>query len=168
MSLYSYKQVESKECQTTSSEDFEKYVVERISFSSSYDTNVEEVKMIHVFLHTSRNPKAKLLFLHGLGNRNLSYLMWFAKHFASHDLATVFMVMPYNAIRASADLAAGKYYMEAILDLFKMRFRLGGQNDHFHDQSNSCEGRYRMYRESKTLSELDSESRFTLLVAWRS
>ncbi len=37
-----------------------------------------------------------------------------------------------------------------IQDLFKTRFRLGGRNDHFHDQSDSCEGRHRTCRESES------------------
>ena len=37
-----------------------------------------------------------------------------------------------------------------IQDLFKTRFRLGGRNDHFHDQSDSCDESHRMCRESES------------------
>lgn len=123
MSFYSYRQINPKEYKIISSNKVKKYTVEQITFPSPYDTDVEEAKNVYVFLHVPPNPKAKLLFLHGLGDRNLNYLMWFAKYFASHSIATAFMVMPYNAMRASADLPAGKYYMEASTAKAVERFR---------------------------------------------
>lgn len=113
MSLYSYEKIDPGKYETVSESKRKAYTVEHLIFPSPYAADVEEAKTVHVFLHTPPSPKGKLLFLHGLGDRNLDYLMWFARYFASHSIATAFMIMPYNGIRASADLPAGRYYMEA-------------------------------------------------------
>ncbi len=123
MSLYAYKKVDPRKYKTLTTEKKKKHALEHVTFPSPYDTDIEEAKTVHVFLHIPPNPKAKLLFLHGLGDRNLDYLMWFAEYFASHSIATAFMVMPYNAMRASPDLPAGKYYMEASTARAVERFR---------------------------------------------
>ena len=49
--------------------------------------------------------------------------MWFAQYFASHGLATAFMIMPYNHMRASKKYPAGSYYMEADTAKAVERFR---------------------------------------------
>ncbi len=121
--LYDYDKTDTSNLKVLSIEKKERYTFEHLIFPSAYETDVEEAKNVHVFLHTPFEVKGKVLFLHGLGDRNVRYLMWFARYFASHSLATAFMVMPYNHMRASKEVPAGKYYMEADTRKAVERFR---------------------------------------------
>ncbi len=121
--LYDYDKPDMKKMEVLSKEKCEMYTVEHITFPSPYPTNVLEAKKVHVFLHTPNEVRGKVLFLHGLGDRNVDYLLWFAKYFALHGLATAFMVLPYNHLRASKTYPAGLYYMEADTAKAVERFR---------------------------------------------
>ncbi len=122
--LYDYDKIDMSGAKVISVERKEAYTVEHIIFPSPYPTDVEEAKKVHVFLHLPiSHSKGKVLFLHGLGDRNIRYLMWFARYFASHGLITAFMIMPYNHIRASKEYPASSYYMEADTAKAVERFR---------------------------------------------
>ncbi len=122
--LYDYKKPDILKTKTLSADNNGTHTVEHICFPSPYPTDVEEAKEVHIFLHIpSSQPKGKILFLHGLGDRNVKYLMWFAQYFASHGFITAFMIMPYNSIRASKEHPGGSYYMEADTAKAVERFR---------------------------------------------
>ncbi len=123
--LYDYEgKCMSKEVERISENEHENFIFEHLNFPSPYPSEIEESKKIHVFLYVPRKEiKGKILFLHGLGDRNVDYLMWFAEYFACHGLATAFMVLPYNNIRSSKRYPNGIYYMEADTAKAVERFR---------------------------------------------
>lgn len=71
-----------------------------LKFDATYEPDVPESKRIHVFHFTARRPWLKLLFLHGIGNSHVRYLIWFGERFAAKGVDTYFMIHPYHLQRA--------------------------------------------------------------------
>lgn len=79
-----------------------------ISFDAVYEPEIEESKRIYVYNFQPEKPWANLIFLHGIGNGNIPYLLWFGKYFQRHGVETFFMVLPYHEKRAKPDWSGGE------------------------------------------------------------
>ena len=79
-----------------------------LSYDAVYEPDIPESKRIYTYRFRASNPWAKLIFLHGIGNGHVPYLMWFGEYFASNDIETFFMIHPYHMQRAKPGWNGGE------------------------------------------------------------
>ncbi|MEJ5228859.1 MAG: alpha/beta hydrolase [Pseudothermotoga sp.] len=79
-----------------------------ISFDAVYEPEIEESKRIYLYSFELKNPWMNLIFLHGIGNGNIPYLLWFAEYFKRYGIQSFFMVLPYHEKRAKPDWYGGE------------------------------------------------------------
>lgn len=79
-----------------------------VSFDAVYEPVVEESKRVYVYEFLANEPKLDLIFVHGIGNRNISYLLWFAENFKNHGINTYFLILPYHWFRAPSSWRGGE------------------------------------------------------------
>ncbi len=79
-----------------------------LSFDAVYESDVEEANRVYVYEFLAEEPKLNLIFIHGIGNRNISYLLWFAERFKAQHINTYFLILPYHWFRAPRDWRGGE------------------------------------------------------------
>ncbi|WP_232503772.1 alpha/beta hydrolase family protein [Thermotoga profunda] len=79
-----------------------------ISFDAVYEPDVPESKKIYVYAFQPKDPWVNLIFLHGIGNGNIPYLLWFGKYFERYGVQTFFMILPYHENRAKPQWNGGE------------------------------------------------------------
>lgn len=57
-----------------------------LTFNTVYEPDIPESRKIYVYQFHAQNPKMILLFLHGIGNGHVTYLMWFGEYFAKKNV----------------------------------------------------------------------------------
>jgi len=67
-----------------------------LSFDAVYEPDVPESKRVLVHYYKAENPWMNLIFLHGIGNGHVRYLMWFGKYFAKRGINVYFLIHPYH------------------------------------------------------------------------
>jgi pimeloyl-ACP methyl ester carboxylesterase len=87
-------------------EKTEKY--ELLSYDTVYEPDIPESKKIYTYRFRATNPWAKVVFLHGIGNGHIPYLMWFGEYFASKGIETFFVIQPYHMQRAKPNWNGGE------------------------------------------------------------
>lgn len=70
-----------------------------VSFDAVYDPAIPQSKRVYVYVYKAKKAWMNLIFLHGIGNGNIPYLLWFAEYFKLHGINTFFMVLPYHERR---------------------------------------------------------------------
>ncbi|MDI3517712.1 MAG: hypothetical protein PWP37_1647 [Thermotogota bacterium] len=58
-------------------------------------------------------PFHELIFLHGIKNGNIPYLMWFAERFALYGVRTWFLILPYHGERAPDGWEGGEPFFSS-------------------------------------------------------
>lgn len=86
--------------------DFENYSL--ISFDSAYEPKIAESKRVYIYNFKPQNPWIYLIFLHGIGNGNIPYLLWFAEYFKRYGIETFFMILPYHERRSKPQWSGGE------------------------------------------------------------
>ncbi|MBO8161010.1 MAG: alpha/beta hydrolase [Thermosipho sp. (in: Bacteria)] len=93
-----------------------------VKFSAPYNPEISESKTVVIFEYLSSLPKANLIFLHGIGNGHIPYLMWFAEKFKEYSFNTYFLVLPYHLFRAPNDWKGGEPFYSASPKKCTIRF----------------------------------------------
>lgn len=81
-----------------------------ITLDAPYEPDVGESKRIYIYDFNTESPVENLIFLHGIGNGNIPYLMWFGKAFKKYRIRTYFLILPYHGPRAPEDWEGGEPY----------------------------------------------------------
>lgn len=84
----------------------EKYSI--LSVDTVYEPDIPESKRIYIYQYRTKDPWLTMIFLHGIGNGHIAYLMWFAEQFAKHGIETFFMIHPYHLQRAKPEWNGGE------------------------------------------------------------
>ncbi|MFN6991181.1 MAG: alpha/beta hydrolase [Fervidobacterium sp.] len=79
-----------------------------LTFNTVYEPDIPESRKIYVYQFHAHNPKMILLFLHGIGNGHVPYLMWFGEHFSKKNVEVFFLIHPYHMQRAKPDWNGGE------------------------------------------------------------
>ncbi|MGC8955840.1 MAG: alpha/beta hydrolase [Fervidobacterium sp.] len=87
-------------------EEKENYTI--LKFTAVYEPDIPESKTIYVYQYHAQNPWMALIFLHGIGNGHVPYLMWFGEKFAKHGIETFFLIHPYHRERAKPEWEGGE------------------------------------------------------------
>ncbi len=107
--LYDYKKakVDAKENFLGTEDHVKKY---KIQYKSFIETPYEEANNVagYLFLPEERKTDSALIFLHGMGDRNLVPLSWFPKNFAENGIPSFLMILPYHFERTPKGMKSGK------------------------------------------------------------
>jgi len=79
-----------------------------LSFDAVYEPDVPESKRVLVHYYEAKNPWMNLIFLHGIGNGHVRYLMWFGQYFAKHGINVYFLIHPYHLERGKPEWTGGE------------------------------------------------------------
>jgi len=79
-----------------------------ISFDAVYEPQIPESRRIYLYTFETTKPWTNLIFLHGIGNGNIPYLLWFGEYFQRHGIQTFFMILPYHERRAKPEWVGGE------------------------------------------------------------
>jgi len=90
-------------------EDFDEYV-----FNSPYEDIFYNFKKSTFYLFKPEKfVKGDIIFLHGIGNGNIPFLMWYARYFRKLGYRTSFVIMPYHLSRTPEGEKAGDTFYSA-------------------------------------------------------
>ncbi len=95
---------------------------ELLEYDAPYEPEIPQSKRIRVFLYKARNPFYNLIFLHGIGNRNIGYLSWYAKRLARNGVNTFFLILPYHEKRAKENWKGGEPFFHPSPSYYVVKF----------------------------------------------
>jgi len=84
-----------------------------IILDTPYEPDVEQSRRIYIYDFQVESPVENLIFLHGIGNGNIPYLMWFGENFKKHKIRTYFLILPYHGPRAPENWEGGEPYFSS-------------------------------------------------------
>jgi pimeloyl-ACP methyl ester carboxylesterase len=84
-----------------------------IIIDAPYEPDVPQSKRIHIYDFQAEPPFMNLIFLHGIGNGNIPYLMWFGEKFRNHGIRTFFLILPYHHERAPKSWTGGELFFSS-------------------------------------------------------
>jgi pimeloyl-ACP methyl ester carboxylesterase len=93
-----------------------------ITFDASYEPIVEESKTVRVYVFEPEKIERNLIFLHGIGNGNIPYLLWFGEKFREHNIKTWFLILPYHEKRAPKNWTGGEPFYHSSPSFCVKRF----------------------------------------------
>lgn len=87
----------------------------KIEFNSPYEEAFFGFKKSTFYLfEPEKKPfKGDLVFIHGIGNGNIPYLLWYARYFKSKGYRTSFLIMPYHLDRTPEGQQGGEPFYSA-------------------------------------------------------
>ena len=69
------------------------------------------------FYEPKKETKASTLILHGLGSRNIKFLLWLGPHLANAGVSTSILILPGNYTRVENNSVSGKSYLYPNIDI---------------------------------------------------
>jgi len=107
---YERKDFVVKKTRVLENKSFKKY---KFEFKSFIQTQYPEAnRVIGYFFEPNRKVNDRiLLFLHGMGDRNLSPLSWFPQKFAESGIASYLLILPYHFERTPKGMKSGKKFL---------------------------------------------------------
>jgi cephalosporin-C deacetylase-like acetyl esterase len=104
---YTQKDINAEEKLLEEDKDIKKY---RISYESFVQTPYTEANNVVGYLFEPKQKKtdSALVFLHGMGDRNLVPLSWFPKEFAKNGIPSFLMILPFHFERTPKGMKSGK------------------------------------------------------------
>jgi predicted esterase len=75
----------------------------------------ENVEMYN--FEPKENPRASTIILHGLGSRNIKFLLWIGPHLASVGVNTTILILPGNHTRVENNSVSGRSYFYPDINL---------------------------------------------------
>ncbi len=102
-----------------------------LTFDAPYESEVLESSKVHVYLYEPDEVLYDIIFLHGIGNGNIEYLMWFGDALKEEGIRVSFMILPYHRERAPKGWHGGepfyttspfvcrRHFHNAVLDVSK-------------------------------------------------
>ena len=107
--LYDYKKIkiDAKEDFLEENDKIKKY---RVQYKSLVGTPYPETNNVvgYLFVPKDRKTDSALVFLHGMGDRNLVPLSWFPKKFAENGIPSFLMILPFHFERTPKGMKSGK------------------------------------------------------------
>ncbi|QTA38435.1 alpha/beta hydrolase family protein [Thermosipho ferrireducens] len=95
----------------------------KVVLFSNYPCDYKESERLFLYIYEPEKWNGKtLLFVHGLGTRNLKYLKWFPKEFAKLGYVAALMILPYHFERTPAGYKSGQLFLSTT-DNFTLRAR---------------------------------------------
>ncbi|NUV00282.1 lysophospholipase [Marinitoga sp. 1154] len=77
---------------------------------SNYPCKYSESSKIFVYTYNTQSDRT-LLFIHGLGTKNLKYLKWFPENFAKNGYNSALMILPYHFDRTPSGYKSGEMFL---------------------------------------------------------
>ncbi len=94
-------------------------------FSANYATEFEENKQVYVHIFEPKGAvKGDIIFLHGIGNKNISYLEWYGSFFQKKGYRASFTILPYHLQRTPKGYKGGDLFYSANPDKCVVRFHM--------------------------------------------
>lgn len=92
----------------------------KITYRSFVDTHYKESNLVTAYLYLPDHPRKgadPVIFLHGMGTRNLVPLSWFPRHFALNGIPALLMILPFHFDRTPPGMTSGaKIMMDGLQD----------------------------------------------------
>lgn len=83
-----------------------------IRYDSLYKNPAPGTKLVELYNFQPKGEiKASSLVLHGLGSRNIRFLLWLGPHLASAGVNTTILILPGNYTRVENNSVSGKSYL---------------------------------------------------------
>ena len=111
--LYDYEKRNFKIAKTEIIKVSKDVVRTRIEYDSFIQTPYPEANKVVGYLFEPEQPKTNipLIFLHGMGDKNLVPLSWFPHQFAKNGIPSFFMILPYHFERTPKWMKSGKKFL---------------------------------------------------------
>ncbi|MBO8139675.1 MAG: abhydrolase domain-containing 18 [Thermosipho sp. (in: Bacteria)] len=94
---------------------------EKIILKSNYPGEYSDSDILPLYFYPSKiNTKNTLLFIHGLGTKNIEYLKWFPKQFSKLGYNAYLMILPYHFERTPKGFKSGELFLKP--DYLRERF----------------------------------------------
>jgi hypothetical protein len=83
-----------------------------VRFSSPYRNCAPGTENVELYLfEPKKEVRASALILHGLGSKNIKYLLWLGPHLASAGVSTGVLILPGNYTRVENNSVSGRSYL---------------------------------------------------------
>ncbi|KAF2956667.1 alpha/beta hydrolase [Marinitoga sp. 38H-ov] len=83
---------------------------EKTILKSNFPCEYPESSKIPLYIYNANSDKT-LLFIHGLGTKNLKYLKWFPENFAKNGYNSALMILPYHFDRTPKGYKSGELFL---------------------------------------------------------
>ncbi|MBN1635530.1 MAG: alpha/beta hydrolase family protein [Deltaproteobacteria bacterium] len=92
-----------------------------VSLRSNYPTDFAESRTIPLNIFGA-GPKGCVLFIHGMGDRNLNHLRWFPENFSRFGFSGALLRLPYHFERTPSGFRSGQMFLETDRDGLRNHF----------------------------------------------
>lgn len=83
-----------------------------VKFRSLYRDAAKGTEYVELYSYEPKDkPKGSCLIIHGLGTRNIKFLMWLGSTLASFNVSCNLLILPYNYTRVAKGSVSGKNYV---------------------------------------------------------
>ncbi|MCR2045090.1 alpha/beta hydrolase [Anaerosalibacter massiliensis] len=83
-----------------------------VRYNTLYKNPASGTENVELYNFTPRgNSRASTLVLHGLGSRNIKFLLWIGPHLASAGVNTTILILPGNYTRVENNSVSGKSFL---------------------------------------------------------
>ncbi len=116
--IYDYEKREFEVRKTALAEKFEGSQGFRIEYESLVKTPYEVNNRVigYLFVPDRIKTNKPVVFLHGLGNKNLIPLSWYPREFARNGIVSYLMILPYHFERTPVGMESGKKFLVDDMD----------------------------------------------------
>ncbi len=88
------------------------YRCKYIRYKSLYHNPAKGCENVHLYNYQPKGKvRASAIVLHGLGSRNIKFLLWLGPHLASVGVNTSILILPGNYTRVEDNSVSGKSYL---------------------------------------------------------
>lgn len=89
-----------------------------VRFDSLYNNCAPGTEKVELYFYEPRKKvRASTLILHGLGSRNIKFLLWLGPHLASAGVSSTILILPGNYTRVENKSMSGRSYLYPDLNL---------------------------------------------------
>lgn len=89
-----------------------------IRYDSLYRNPAPGTRQVEIYFYEPKKQvRASTLILHGLGSRNIKFLLWLGPHLANAGVSTSILILPGNYTRVEDRSVSGKSYLYPDLDI---------------------------------------------------
>lgn len=83
-----------------------------VRYNTSYKNPAPGTELVELYnFHPKKEVKASALILHGLGSRNIKFLLWLGPHLASAGVNTSILILPGNYTRVENNSVSGRSFL---------------------------------------------------------
>lgn len=89
-----------------------------VTYKSLYRNPAKGTEFVEFYnYHPKGETKASAIILHGLGSRNIKFLLWLGPHLASAGVNTSILILPGNYTRVENNSVSGKSFLYPDMDV---------------------------------------------------